>query len=314
MNDSFEPIEPCEPIFPEPTPIEISPGRDPELPPLEPGSEALSPSAPPPEPIMDLEVEVEPEAAGGGVRKPPPVIKFAGSPEFNKPEWKNTKGFPSVDTISQYNSFRGGVTHPDRKRPFGVVVSRVGYSLYVAALRKLHRGHSEVDYRQAAWNFIVSYQIHHFLVDRAVSSLEMAFQVANKPLSHNVWQRFHQQLSGRSQHFSTLEESCGCAYSLRNAQPQHKDMALTLARLQPSGYQQQSDDGKQILMKPKDLSHQQAVSQLLGTYLNQSTSRRALGLHGLMLYANHLRGTNGDLFISDQHSTRKYELQVFMAK
>ncbi len=79
-------------------------------------------------------------------------------------------------------------------------------------------------------------------------------------------------------------------------------------------HQQQSDDGKQNLMKPKNLSRQQAVSQLFGTYLDQSTSRRALGLHGLMLYADHLRGTDGDLFISDQHSTRKYELQVFMGK
>lgn len=312
MNDSFEPIEPCQPIFPEPSRIDISPGRDPELPPLEPGSEPLSPSAPPPEPMMDL--EVEPEAAGGGARKPPSDPKIAGSPEFDKPGWRKTVNFPSVDTISQYNSFRSGVTKPDWQRRFGVVVSRKGYSIYVAALRDCHPGLGEQQFRQAAWDFIVNHQIHHFLVDRAVSSLEMTFRVANEQLPHGVWQRFHQQYAGRSPHFSTLEESCSCAYSLRNAKPQHKKLALTLARLQPSGYQQQSDDGKQILMQPENLSHQQAVSQLLGTYLNQSTRQRALGLHGLMLYANHLRGTNGDLFIADQFSTSKQELQVFMAK
>jgi len=51
---------------------------------------------------------------------------------------------------------------------------------------------------------------------------------------------------------------------------------------------------------------------LLGNYLNPHSRQCAVGLHGLMLYKNHLNGTSGDLYIADGSEQKK--IPVHLAK
>ena len=71
-----------------------------------------------------------------------------------------------------------------------------------------------------------------------------------------------------------------------------------------------SDDGSEIKTSAGPVSHQQAVSELLSEYIRDRNGR-ALGLHGLMLYKNHLKGTNGDHYFAIDG--KKIELPVHYA-
>lgn len=319
MSDEFDPIHVPEPVIPEPYPIEISPGQDPERNPLEPDPryQPLTPSDPPPPPPKD----VEPQPLGGGTGKPPSSPKLTSA--SSSPDDRGGKGGPlqepsckflPVDDVSQYNSFRNGSKYSRSSGPFGIVVSLKGYGCYVKTLRQQMPGFSEAEYREAAWRFIVDHQIHHFLIDRAVSTLEGTFMVAGKNLPHDIWHSFHYDHARSPQGYSTLEESSCCAYSLRSVTGRLRELALALTHLQPDGYRQQTEDGKQILAKHSPLTHQQATSTLLSTYLNRAGSRRAVGLHGLMLYGSHTTGTKGDTFISDPHTGKKRAIPIYLAK
>jgi len=299
MAEYPEPIDPGEPIIPERGPIEICPGPNPTRRPLEPdpSRKPLTPEADPPEPIYDP----QPQTATQSQRSKDQLVKKTALCVF-KP----------VDEISQYNSFRSGIHPPDRTRPFGIVVSLEGYSCYVAMLRDEYPDRSEADCRAAAWRFILNHQIHHFLIDRAVSTLEMAFQVAGRPLGHNVWQQFHLAYRQHPNGCSPLEESLCCAYSRRNAGKGLGPLTDALVVKQPIAYRQQSSDGKKIIAGRTKLSHGQGVSLLLGNYLNPHSRQCAVGLHGLMLYKNHLNGTSGDLYIAD--GSEKKKIPVHLAK
>jgi len=338
MAEYPEPIDPGEPIIPERSPIEICPGPSPTRRPLEPdpSRKPLTPEADPPEPIY----EPQPQPLSGGANQPPgkPPTTTLGTPAMPGPnpsggiarndepqtatQSQRSKDrpvkktalcvFKPVDEISQYNSFRSGIHPPDRTRPFGIVVSLEGYSCYVAMLRDEYPDRSEADCRAAAWSFILNHQIHHFLIDRAVSTLEMAFQIAGRPLGHNVWQQFHLAYRQHPNGCSPLEESLCCAYSRRNAVKGLDPLTDALIVKQPIAYRQQSSDGKKIIAGRTNLSHGQGVSLLLGNYLNPHSRQRAVGLHGLMLYKNHLNGTSGDLYIADGSERKK--IPVHLAK
>ena len=71
-----------------------------------------------------------------------------------------------------------------------------------------------------------------------------------------------------------------------------------------------SGDGSNIKTSAGPVSHQQAVSELLSEYIRDRHGR-ALGLHGLMLYKNHLKGTDGDHYFSI--AGKKVELSVYYA-
>ena len=319
MSDEFDPIYFPEPIIPEPYPIEISPGQDPDRRPLEPDPrhQPLTPFDPPP----PLPEEFEPQPAEGGAGAPPAGPKLtsvSSSPDDRggngSPLQDPTCEFLPVDDISQYNSFRNGSRYSRSSGPFGIVVSLEGYRCYVATLRRQKPGFTESEYRQAAWRFIVDHQIHHFLIDRAVSTLEATFMVASKNLPHDIWHSFHYVHAQSPQGYSTLEESSCCAYSLRSVTGRHRELALSLTQLQPDGYRRQSENGKQILAKHSPLTHQQATSTLLSTYLDRSGSRRAIGLHGLMLYGSHTNGTKGDPYFSEPHTGKKRAIPIYLAK
>lgn len=338
MAEYPELIDPGEPIIPERIPIEICPGPNPTRRPLmpDPSRRPLTPKADPPEPVY----EPQPQPLFGGADQPPgkPPTTTVGTPATPEPDpsgrnprnddpqtatqSQRTKGrpvkktalcvFKPVDEISQYNSFRGGIRPPDRNRPFGIVVSLEGYSCYVAMLRDEYPDRSEDDCRRAAWRFILDHQIHHFLIDRAVSSLEMAFQVAGRPLGHDIWQQFHLAYRTHPNGCSPLEESLCCAYSRRNCKANLAPLTQTLIGKQPTYYQQQTPDGKETIAGRTNLTHGQGVSLLLGNYLSPRSRQRAVGLHGLMLYKSHLDGTSGDLYIAD--GSKKTMIPVYLSK
>jgi len=284
------PITPGEPISPEPIEIEITPGRPPGERPLElePGrSWSVTDSAPPlPEP--------EPYSSGSGVKPPksPTSIEdaFGGRiPPGSGDMYPVYGGFPSVDEVSRYYSFRSGLRPRNKDRAFGITVHQSGYLLYARLVRRYHPRLSWAKCCETAWRFIVTHQVHHFLVDRAVSTLEGVLTIARHH-SRDLWQTFH----FRMQPYSCLEESACCAYSLRHVMD--AAAARTLMDLQPNGYAEVSDTGSKIKSTSVELSHQKAVSRLLSMYIDHATNLRQPGLHNLMQYKDNNGGLRGDLY------------------
>ena len=149
-------------------------------------------------------------------------------------------------------------------------------------------------------------------MDRAVSSLESVISISgNTHNSFGYWEKFHQKFRGSREPYSPLEESLSCAYARRQLELKKSKSAqgfATLPKRQPAGYQLMSADGLKIQTVAGLISHQQAASELLSEYIRVRPGR-ALGLHGLMLYENHMNGTNGDRFFSIDG--KKVELSVY---
>ncbi len=290
-----KPISPGEPIVPERREIYFTPGRPREEPPIElnpnPPQEVPEPAPEIPEPPKELLENIRGGRNGKPPKRPTTFRDFFGGsvPPSYQQAFGGNDAFPSVDQVSQYHSFRNGLKPHQKDRAFGISVRTSGYQLYAIAV-KAH--HSDTPWQQccdAAWRFIVSHQVHHFLVDRAVSTLEGALMIAGSGHRH-LWECFHRD----ERPFSALEESACCAYSLRHAPK--KSLASTLVHLQPADYDPMSSDGRSIGSAPNDLSHQKAISRLLSQYLEPTTPYRQSGLHGLMQYEDHKKGTKGDLY------------------
>ena len=301
MWDEFDPIDPGEPLVPKHEPIEITPGRPPNFNPPK-----IKPSAPRKFDADAPEIK-EPDlmSEGSDGRKPPTVRTMNGYewPKWQMPNGKWTFPLQSVDEISCYVSFRGQKGNYPVGRKWGIWVSQEGYEKYASALKINNPKLLWRECCQAAWGFIISHQANHFLVDRAVATLEVAIEV-NTRSSQYLWNNFR-KLNQRS--YFALEESVACAYSIRNAKRSHAKHYKVLLDHQPDGYKICSPDGKKIKSDP-ELSHQQAVSRLLSLFLDPKTRYRALGLHGLMLYKDHLKGTGGDIFFTiDGH---KSEIEI----
>jgi hypothetical protein len=220
--------------------------------------------------------------------------------------------------MSQYNTFRNGNQRLENPHPFGIVVSREGFWCYVETLQREFPKSSRQDCIEAASHFIFNYQVAHFLIDRAVASLEGAVDATHQASRSNFWQKFHQHYSHSPQGYSTLEESLCCAYAIRRAKPKQRPLVLRLVRLQPPGLQLQSDDGKKILLSNrKTQSHERAVDDLLTRYLqahHRAQHRTVLGVHGLMLYAGSPRDTNGRLTVRSRTTGKTMKLRVYYCK
>jgi hypothetical protein len=305
MSEHFEPIYPGEPFVPRPEPSPIIPGRSPSSRPLElpqnPRQLDFDEDAPK---ITEPELNL---GGSGGIK--PPIVRTNNG--YDWPDWRMVKGkwtFPlqSVDEVSQYMSFRNLSSNYLRGETWGIWVSEKGYKEYALALRVTNPLAAWQDCCQAAWGFITSHQANHFLIDRAVLTLEIAAEV-NGGGSQHLWVNFRKL----HQHaYSALEESTACAYSLRNGKTKFRKYYQLLLEHQPDGYKYCSQDGLSIITQPS-LSHAQAVSRLLSTFLKPQTHIRALGLHGLMLYESHIQGINGDLYFT--MNGKKVELPIYMA-
>ena len=305
MNDHDEenPVIPKipPPIFPEPRRIEIWPGVPTEKKPVPlegPGREVQEVNDPPPS------LAPQPQTGGSGKggrgsNLPPASADARKFPEPTDPRknvgpgwpWDPSSDdglhkipkFPSVDEVSNYWSFR------DHKK-FGIAVSKKGLDLYAAEVVHKNPTISAVDARLIAEDFIVQHQFHHFLVDRAVATLESV-------LGRERWLPMQQNFSRSRSGFSALEESLSCAYARRQIKSEiSKKGFKTLLELQPKGYQLCTEDGVKIKTTGGAVTHKQALSTLLSGYAQQTETphARSLGLDGLMLYKSHLNGTGGD--------------------
>ena len=241
-------------------------------------------------------------AGGGAAGAGAGAGDLPGLPKKGNPSGAN---IPSVDEISSYWSFR----NPSR---WGITVSKSGLYQYAYAIQKVDLSIHRAQAIATAHTFIVYHQVHHFLMDRAVSSLESVLSISgNTQNSFGYWEKFHQKFRGSREPYSPLEESLSCAYARRQLKLKKTESAqgfATLLERQPAGYQSMSADGLKIQTCAGLISHQQAASELLSEYIRVRPGR-ALGLHGLMLYENHLNGTNGDRFFSI--GGNKVELSVY---
>jgi hypothetical protein len=203
-----------------------------------------------------------------------------------------------VDEVSNYWSFR------DHKK-FGIAVSKKGLDLYAAEVVRKNPTISAVDARLIAEDFIVQHQFHHFLVDRAVATLESV-------LGRERWLPMQQDFSRSRSGFSALEESLSCAYARRQIKSEiSKKGFKTLLELQPKGYQLCTEDGVKIKTTAGAATHKQALSTLLSGYAQQTETpqKRVLGLDGLMLYESHLDGIGGDPYYA--RAGVKVKIQIF---
>ena len=299
MNDHDEenPVIPKipQPFIPEPRKIEIWPGvpTEKEPVPLEgPGREVREVNDP--QPSLAPQPQTGGSGKGGRGSNLPPAPSFA--PENDDDDAFGAK-FPSVDEVSNYWSFR------DHKK-FGIAVSKKGLDLYAAVVTRQNPMISPVVARLIAEDFIVQHQFHHFLVDRAVATLEAV-------LNEELWLPMQNVFSKNTWGFSPLEESMSCAYALRQSKnPKVTNGFKTLLSVQPKGYQLCSGDGTKIKTIGGDATHKQALSTLFSGYVQQTETpqKRVLGLDGLMLYTSHLGGIGGDPYLKVNGNLEKIKI------
>ena len=300
MNDHDEvnPVIPeiPQPIFPEPRRIEIWPGVPTEKKPVPlegPGHGVREVNDP--QPSLAPQPQTGGSGKGGRGSNLPPAPSYA--PKNDDDDAFGAK-FPSVDEVSNYWSFR------DHKK-FGIAVSKKGLDLYVSEVVRKNPTISAVVARLIAEDFIVQHQFHHFLVDRAVATLESI-------LGRERWLPMQQNFSRSRSGFSALEESLSCAYARRQIKSEiSKKGFKTLLELQPKGYQLCTEDGVKIKTTGGAVTHKQALSTLLSGYAQQTETphARSLGLDGLMLYKSHLNGTGGDPYYA--RSGVKVKIEIY---
>ena len=300
MNDHDEvnPVIPeiPQPIFPEPRRIEIWPGVPTEKKPVPlegPGHGVREVNDP--QPSLAPQPQTGGSGKGGRGSNLPPAPSYA--PKNDDDDAFGAK-FPSVDEVSNYWSFR------DLKK-FGIAVSKKGLDLYAAEVVRKNPAISAEDARLIAEDFIVQHQFHHFLVDRAVATLESV-------LGRERWLPMQQNFSRSRSGFSALEESLSCAYARRQIKSEiSKKGFKTLLELQPKGYQLCTEDGVKIKTTGGAVTHKQALSTLLSGYAQQTETphARSLGLDGLMLYKSHLNGTGGDPYYA--RSGVKVKIEIY---
>ena len=305
-HDQENPVIPeiPQPIFPKRRIIEIWPGvpTEKEPVPLEgPGREVREVSDPPPSPTTQPQTGGSGKG-GRGSNLPPTSAATPNNYSFKGlgneiPSGSSEPKFPSVDEVSNYWSFR------DHKK-FGIAVSKKGLDLYAAVVTRQNPMISPVVARLIAEDFIVQHQFHHFLVDRAVATLEAV-------LNEELWLPMQNVFSKNTWGFSPLEESMSCAYALRQSKnPKVTNGFKTLLSVQPKGYQLCSGDGTKIKTIGGDATHKQALSTLFSGYVQQTETpqKRVLGLDGLMLYTSHLGGIGGDPYLKVNGNLEKIKI------
>jgi len=278
------------PESPERHRIEIWPGKPPESSPI--------PLEGRPYRVEDLPEELSREpklnpggARGGNPNNPIPPSGTGTRGDRDKSD-KDRTVLPSVDEISTYWSFRSSDN-------WGIAVSKNGLYQYAYFIQDKDLRLTHTQAVNVARTFIVEHQVHHFLIDRAVCTLEAVLSISGGTnRGYSYWEKFHSKLRGSRVPYSPLEESLSCAYARRQLKKDESATGFaTLLGHQPPGYQLMSDDGSEISTSAGFVSHQQAVSELLSEYIRDRNGR-ALGLHGLMLYKDHKAGTDGDRYFT----------------
>lgn len=188
-------------------------------------------------------------------------------------------GEPS-DNLAHYRSFRYGT-------PWGVYIRRDG--LTQVARSFVSAGAAPASAYTAARYLLKHHEMFHFLVDRAVLSLETSLGLSSgqKP---DLWLDFVARHTTYE-----LEEACANAYAYRMARSEVRHMVKAFILSQPPGYRDVDFDRR--VAGTKWGSFRASESQLLSDYLlppGSDGSSRSLGLHGLMLYGDQKNGRNAD--------------------
>lgn len=229
------------------------------------------------EQLRELERQLNGSGAGG--RRPPAT-------GVNFPDDEPT---PSSDHLAWYVTFR-------RLEDWGVYVSRKGRAELAHFL--VQQGADAQRAHDASWHLLYNHEVCHFLVDRAVHTLEASLR-AESGRTADLW--LHRARTVRN---DDLEEAVCNAYAYRMA-AMHRGAPLGAIREfvkhQPRGYRDVDFDspGRGRSASAIGMTRFQAESQLLTSYLTRSvsTAQRVVGLDSLMGYRNRETGTDGDVIL-----------------
>ncbi len=272
-----EPI-PWTPVNPSEFPI---PGRE-DVPRRDIERAVPFPDNPDPEVVRELESS---GAGNGGGRR-----RGGGTPNDDEPN-----EFGGTERFAFYKTFRCD----DAK--WGVFIYREG--LAEITRRFCSWGARPRDAQTHARYMLQNHETAHFLVDRAVLTLETTFALANNTSLPDFWVRY-----GRDHWpYSHLEEAVCNAYAYRMARDDAKPYLKRFMSSQLPGYRN-VDFGARRDLGTTAGSFQKSESQLLSDYqVNRGREglQRVLGVNNLMQYKNSISGVNGDLFMTTPGSGRQ---------
>ncbi len=239
------------------------------------------PSEPDPEILEELEKIAESisgRGGSGGGKRPPtsPSSSDAGPPDPPEP----------TDALAWYLSFRA-------EGKWGVFITRRGL-LHVASFL-VHCGVPPRKAYEYARYMMQNHETAHFLIDRAVLTLELNAALVSGGRPPKYWMNYHY----RHRPYSDLEEAICNAYAYRMADKTAQRFLKLFMIRQPHGY---SDFALGMTVAGLNSpSFQQSESQLLSDYQVEKQSEgknRVIGLHSLMQYTDPRKGLKGDLYFT----------------
>ena len=254
------------------------------------------PSEPDPEILEELEKIAESisgRGGSGGGKRPPtsPSSSDAGPPDPPEP----------TDALAWYLSFRA-------EGKWGVFITRRGL-LHVASFL-VHCGVPPRKAYEYARYMMQNHETAHFLIDRAVLTLELNAALVSGGRPPKYWMNYQY----RHRPYSDLEEAICNAYAYRMATDDTaKKFLKPFMDRQPHGY---SDFFLGMTVPGHNPpSFQQAESQLLSDYQvdkQREGKDRVIGLHSLMQHTDLSKGLKGDLYFSRPGESVKERLPVFL--
>lgn len=249
------------------------------------------PSEPDPEILQELEKIAEGSGRGGsGGGNRPPTSPSSEDPGPSEP----------TDALAWYLSFRA-------EGKWGVFITRRG--LLRVATFMVYCGVQPRKAYDYAHYMLQNHETAHFLIDRAVLTLELNAALVSGGRPPKYWIDYHR----RHRPYSDLEEAICNAYAYRMADDTAKQFMKIYMERQPHGY---SDFALGMTVAgPNSPSFQQAESQLLSDYQVEKQSegkKRVIGLHSLMQYKSPSKGLKGDLYFSRPGKSRKETLPVWL--
>ena len=157
---------------------------------------------------------------------------------------------------------------------------------------------------ESARYMLQNHETAHFLIDRAVLTLEMNAALLSGGQPPQYWINYHFQHLP----YSDIEEALCNAYAYRMADARAKEFLQSCMECQPHGY----SDFNLGMPLGSPGSFFQCESQLLSDYQmgrHLQGKRRVIGLHSLMQYTEPLLGKKGDLYIT--RGNKKEKLPVY---
>lgn len=249
------------------------------------------PLQPDPEILEELEKIAEGSGRGGsGGGNRPPTSPSSADPGPSEP----------TDALAWYLTFRSSGL-------WGVFITRRGL-LHVATFMVRCGVQPRKAYEYAHY-MLQNHETAHFLIDRAVLTLELNAALLSGGRPPKYWIDYHR----RHRPYSDLEEAICNAYAYRMADTTAKRYLKRFMERQPHGY---SDFAMGMTVATHNSpSFQQAESQLLSDYQVEKQSegkKRVIGLHSLMQYTDPLKGLKGDLYFSRPGKSGKETLPVWL--